>query len=129
MHIVSNVPPFIRRSTCTASASPSPTLLTRLSHRSAWDCVVIGGIYKAATFLDAFITPEVINLPHPILYPVARVSLWSLYGFWTGLFATGLWVVAHECGHQAFSESKFINNSVGWVLHSAYVIHLSIDIT
>jgi len=35
------------------------------------------------------------------------------------LFATGLWVIAHECGHQAFSESKTINNSVGWVLHSA----------
>ncbi|KAH7884987.1 fatty acid desaturase-domain-containing protein [Phlebopus sp. FC_14] len=85
----------------------------------AWDCVVIGAIYKAATYLDTFITPAAITLPHPILYPVARVSLWALYGFWSGLFATGLWVVAHECGHQAFSESKFINNSVGWVLHSA----------
>ena len=93
---------------------------------SVWDCIVIGGIYKAATFLDAFITPEVIHLPHPVLYPVARFSLWSLYGFWTGLFATGLWVIAHECGHQAFSESKFINHSVGWVLHSAYVILFSL---
>jgi fatty acid desaturase len=32
---------------------------------------------------------------------------------------TGLWVIAHECGHQGFSESKTINNAVGWVLHSA----------
>jgi hypothetical protein len=32
--------------------------------------------------------------------------------------ATGLWIIAHECGHQAFSESKTINNAVGWVLHS-----------
>ncbi|KAF9221503.1 hypothetical protein BS17DRAFT_711120 [Gyrodon lividus] len=85
----------------------------------AWDCIVIGGIYKAATFLDTFINPESLGLPHPMLYPVARLSLWSLYGFCTGLFATGLWVVAHECGHQAFSESKLINNSVGWLLHSA----------
>ncbi|KAN0087688.1 Fatty acid desaturase domain containing protein [Tylopilus felleus] len=84
-----------------------------------WDCIVIGGIYKTATFLDGFITPETIKLPLPVLYPIARFSLWSLYGFWAGLFATGLWVVAHECGHQAFSESKFINNTVGWVLHSA----------
>jgi len=38
-----------------------------------------------------------------------------------GLPATGLWVIAHECGHQAFSTSKTINNTVGWVLHSAYV--------
>ncbi|KAF9236474.1 fatty acid desaturase-domain-containing protein [Melanogaster broomeanus] len=85
----------------------------------AWDCIVIGGIYKATTFLDSFINPELLSLPHPVLYPMARVSLWSLYGFWSGLFATGLWVIAHECGHQAFSESKFINNTVGWVLHSA----------
>ncbi|KAF8133923.1 fatty acid desaturase-domain-containing protein [Boletus edulis] len=85
----------------------------------AWDCIVIGSIYKAATFLDALITPEVIHLPHPIFYPVARFSVWSLYGFLVGLFGMGLWVIAHECGHQAFSESKFINNTVGWVLHSA----------
>lgn len=37
----------------------------------------------------------------------------------TGLPATGLWVIAHECGHQAFSASKTINNSVGWILHSS----------
>lgn len=82
---------------------------------------MIAGIYKTANYLDAFITPEYLNLPHPYLYPTARFALWALYGFSTGLFATGLWVIAHECGHQAFSESKFINNSVGWVLHSAYV--------
>jgi omega-6 fatty acid desaturase (delta-12 desaturase) len=84
-----------------------------------WDLTVIGAIYKTATFLDSYITPGQISLPHPYLYPFARFTLWSLYGFWAGLFATGLWVIAHECGHQAFSESKFINNSVGWVLHSA----------
>lgn len=83
---------------------------------------MMGGIYKAATFLDAFINPASLSLPHPILYPVARFSLWSLYGFGTSLFGTGLWVIAHECGHQAFSESKFISNSVGLVLHSAYAV-------
>ncbi len=44
-----------------------------------------------------------------------------MYSFWVGLFGTGLWIIAHECGHQAFSESKALNNTVGWVLHSAYV--------
>ncbi|KAG1776229.1 fatty acid desaturase-domain-containing protein [Suillus placidus] len=95
--------------------------------RSAWrsslyivyDLAVISGIYKSATYLDTLISPEYISLPHPLLYPAARFSLWAGYTFWTGLFATGLWVIAHECGHQAFSESKLINNSVGWVLHSA----------
>ncbi|KDQ25831.1 delta 12-fatty acid desaturas-like protein [Pleurotus ostreatus PC15] len=85
-----------------------------------WDLIVITAIYKATNFADAFITPEQLSLPHPSLYPFARFALWSLYGFGVGLFGTGLWVIAHECGHQAFSESKFINNVVGWVLHSAW---------
>ncbi|GLB38476.1 putative acid desaturase [Lyophyllum shimeji] len=84
-----------------------------------WDLLVIGAIYKTAAYLDPLIDPAVVALPHPALYPFARFALWSLYGFFTGLFATGLWVIAHECGHQAFSESKLINNAVGWILHSA----------
>jgi len=81
----------------------------------------LAAIYKTTTFLDARIHPEVIQLPYPILYGAAKFTLWSLYTFWAGLVSTGLWVIAHECGHQAYSESKFVNNAVGWVLHSAYV--------
>ena len=81
----------------------------------------MAAIYKTTTFLDALIHPEVIRLPYPILYGAAKFALWSLYTFWTGLVCTGLWVIAHECGHQAYSESKFVNNTVGWILHSAYV--------
>jgi omega-6 fatty acid desaturase (delta-12 desaturase) len=83
--------------------------------------IAIACIYKAAVTLDPFIHPAQLTLPYPFLYPFARFALWSLYGFFAGLFSTGLWVIAHECGHQAFSESKVINNSVGWVLHSASV--------
>lgn len=83
------------------------------------DVIAITLIYKAAVFLEQFITPEYLSLPYPALYTAAWVSLWAFYGFASGLPATGLWVVAHECGHQAFSESKKINNFVGWILHSA----------
>lgn len=89
--------------------------------RRLWDLFVIGCIYKTASCLDTLIDPAVISLPHPALYRLASFSVWTLYGFWTGLFATGIWVIGHECGHQAFSESKFVNNTVGWVLHSACV--------
>lgn len=86
------------------------------------DVAIISGlVYLFNEVLDPLITPEHINYPHPALYRLAKWSLWTLYGFCVGLPATGLWVVAHECGHQSFSSSKFINNSVGWVLHSAYV--------
>ncbi|KAI9624957.1 hypothetical protein H4Q26_016524 [Puccinia striiformis f. sp. tritici PST-130] len=47
---------------------------------------------------------------------------WAFYGYWMGLVWTGIWVLAHECGHQSFSPSKSINNAVGWVLHSALLV-------
>ena len=51
-----------------------------------------------------------------------RFALWSIYGFLNGLFGTGLWVLAHECGHQAFSTSKIVNDTVGWILHSSLLV-------
>ena len=51
-----------------------------------------------------------------------RFCLWTVYGFLQGLFATGLWVIAHECGHQSFSDSKTLNDTTGWVLHSALFV-------
>lgn len=83
-----------------------------------WDFFLIACISKGAQYLNSLITPEQISLPHPYLYTFARFALWSFYAFANGLVMTGLWVVAHECGHQAYAESKFINNAVGWVLHS-----------
>ena len=88
---------------------------------SAGDFTALTVLYKTAYYLDGLITPEVFQLPHPFLYCAAKFSLWAIYTFWAGLVGTGLWIIAHECGHQAFSESKSINNAVGWVLHSGWV--------
>lgn len=75
-------------------------------------------LYLAVTFyvFHNYVTPETIPSK-----PV-RVVLWGLYTFLQGLFGTGLWVLAHECGHQAFSPSRTFNNVVGWVLHSALLV-------
>ncbi|KAK7203987.1 fatty acid desaturase-domain-containing protein [Myxozyma melibiosi] len=51
-----------------------------------------------------------------------RVLCWAAYGFVQGMVGTGLWVLAHECGHGAFSTSRFANDTVGWVLHSALFV-------
>ncbi|MCJ1312457.1 hypothetical protein MMC25_006131 [Agyrium rufum] len=48
-----------------------------------------------------------------------RYAAWIGYGYVQGLAMTGLWVLGHECGHSAFSKSNLLNNSVGWILHSA----------
>ena len=72
----------------------------------------------ATTFylFSTFVTPEYIpSMP-------GRAVLWVLYSFIQGLFGTGLWVLAHECGHQSFSPSKVLNDTVGWICHSALLV-------
>lgn len=62
------------------------------------------------------------NTPEYVPSAVARGLIWAVYTFAQGLFGTGLWVIAHECGHGAFSESKTINDVTGWFLHSALLV-------
>lgn len=72
----------------------------------------------ASAFLlcHTFVTPETVP------YLPARVVLWTLYTAFQGMAGTGLWVLAHECGHQAFSPSKTLNDTVGWVCHSFLLV-------
>jgi omega-6 fatty acid desaturase (delta-12 desaturase) len=35
---------------------------------------------------------------------------------------TGIWILAHECGHGAFSISKTLNNTMGFFLHSSLLV-------
>ncbi|CEP22021.1 ODE1 [Cyberlindnera jadinii] len=51
-----------------------------------------------------------------------RGLLWALYTVVQGLFGTGIWVLAHECGHQAFSDYGWVNDLTGWVLHSYLLV-------
>lgn len=47
---------------------------------------------------------------------------WSFYAFWQGTIWTGPWVVAHECGHGAFSPSQDWNDVVGFIVHQALLV-------
>lgn len=47
---------------------------------------------------------------------------WSFYAFWMGTINTGLWVLAHECGHGAFSPSQTFNDVIGFILHQALLV-------
>lgn len=58
------------------------------------------------------------NLPNVYL----RTLGWAIYAFIQSLPYTGLWVLAHECGHQAFSDYGWVNDTVGWVLHSYLLV-------
>jgi omega-6 fatty acid desaturase (delta-12 desaturase) len=61
-------------------------------------------------------------IEHPMLPAWAPVLLWPLYWMCQGNICTGLWVIAHECGHRAFSNNILIGDTVGLILHSCLLV-------
>lgn len=93
------------------------------------DFALVAVLAYAASFIDPTLksvdmskSPLSSVLSAQSQYSLARFSLWSAYAFVQGLVFTGIWVIAHECGHQSYSASKTINNTVGWFLHSALLV-------
>lgn len=58
----------------------------------------------------------------PPLEVVTWIVGWSMYAFWMGAIMTGPWVLAHECGHGAFSPSQTWNDMVGFVVHQFLLV-------
>jgi len=48
--------------------------------------------------------------------------LWPAYWAIQGTVMTGIWVIAHECGHQSFSKYVWVNNTVGLIFHSLLLV-------
>jgi len=73
------------------------------------DLVVTGILFFLATYL--------------IYLPIwLQMILWPIYWVIQGIFMTGIWVIAHECGHQAFSDWKIVNDTVGLIFHSLLLV-------
>lgn len=53
---------------------------------------------------------------------VKWLFVWNFYAFWMGTVLTGHWVLAHECGHGAFSPNQTLNDIVGFILHQALLV-------
>lgn len=51
-----------------------------------------------------------------------RGIVYGLYTVAAGMVMTGIWILAHECGHGAFSRSKTLNNVAGFLLHSSLLV-------
>ncbi|KAJ5325276.1 hypothetical protein MYU51_020837 [Penicillium brevicompactum] len=51
-----------------------------------------------------------------------RIVAWITYGFFQGCVGTGLWILAHECGHGAFSKYQTLNHFIGWATHSFLMV-------
>jgi len=78
----------------------------------AWNILVCGIL-----FYGAYVVLEQHSLPLKITVPG-----YLLYWFVQGSYMTGIWVIAHECGHQAFSENHIVNDIVGLIFHSALFV-------
>ena len=44
------------------------------------------------------------------------IPIWIIYAFLSGTTAMGFWVIAHECGHGAFSKNKTLESITGYLL-------------
>ncbi|KAI0179467.1 fatty acid desaturase-domain-containing protein [Hypoxylon sp. FL1284] len=87
-----------------------PSTLRSLSY-VARDLAMAGAlVWAALTYI-----PSIEN-------PACRTLAWLTYGFTQGLVGVGIWILAHECGHGAFSVHRHLNDFVGWVLHSALLV-------
>ncbi|EDQ86615.1 uncharacterized protein MONBRDRAFT_38302 [Monosiga brevicollis MX1] len=73
------------------------------------DLAGVATLYYLSTFID--------QLPS-----FAGLFLWPLYWYLQGAVMTGLWVLAHECGHRAFCDNETIGDAVGMILHSALLV-------
>ncbi len=47
---------------------------------------------------------------------------WIAYAVVAGTAATGCWVVAHECGHRAFAKQNWLQDAIGYCLHSGLLV-------
>ena len=62
----------------------------------------------------------VIGLSIPMTKEV--IPIWVIYSFLSGTTAMGFWVIAHECGHGAFSKNKTLETIIGYLLHSLLLV-------
>jgi len=85
------------------------------------DFVMIAALGVGAYHIDSLFGQEGSLLSGNAGVAAKWVS-WAAYWWYQGLVMTGVWVIAHECGHQAYSTSKTVNNTVGWFLHSALLV-------
>ncbi|CAI5757101.1 unnamed protein product [Candida verbasci] len=79
-------------------------------------CMVLIG-YIGLTFI-----PYIEFNDYPTVSIILRGSAYMLQSYLIGLFGFGLWILAHECGHGAFSDYQNVNDVIGWVLHSYLMV-------
>ncbi|KAG7093068.1 hypothetical protein E1B28_009360 [Marasmius oreades] len=84
------------------------------------DIVLATLLWHLATNIDLIPkNPAIVQTITPLGVELLRWSAWATYWWFQGLVFTGIWVIGHECGHGAFSDHRFVNDTIGFVLHTA----------
>ena len=76
-----------------------------------------GCVYAANATLSTDLPSDLLSLD-----ALQWFAGWNVYAFWMGCVLTGHWVLAHECGHGAFSPSQTFNDAWGFVMHQALLV-------
>tara|TARA_B110000008_G_scaffold129541_1_gene131868 strand:+ start:291 stop:1379 length:1089 start_codon:yes stop_codon:yes gene_type:complete len=71
------------------------------------DCLCVFFVIVGTILLQEYMNPYILFL---------------VYSATMGTICTGLWVLAHECGHGAFGRTRLQNDVVGYVLHSFLLV-------
>lgn len=85
------------------------------------DLVCVGVAFLVANTVDSILVESHLARGSWALLGL-RVLLWLLYTVYQGITMTGLWVIAHECGHESFVPSKMVNDAVGFVIHTCLMV-------
>lgn len=75
------------------------------------DLIIVSALFYCAVQLTQLDAPLSVKIP-----------LWALYSFVQGCFFTGLWILAHDCGHDSFSANLTVNAITGWFLHCMLLV-------
>ena len=71
---------------------------------------------------SALIQSLVVAIGLSIPFTPKMIPIWIIYAFLSGTTAMGFWVIAHECGHGAFSKNKTLESITGYLLHSLLLV-------
>ena len=71
---------------------------------------------------SALIQSLVVAIGLSIPFTLKMIPIWIIYALLSGTTAMGFWVIAHECGHGAFSKNKTLESVTGYFLHSLLLV-------
>jgi omega-6 fatty acid desaturase (delta-12 desaturase) len=89
-----------------------------LSYLTRDTAMSIGCVYIAYNALSTELPSSSSSLSSVLVWLIG----WTTYAFCMGCTITGHWVIAHECGHGAFTPNQSLNDICGFLMHQALLV-------